>query len=279
MDNLQNIRPIVIKRKKNVIDAGHHGGAWKVAYADFVTAMMAFFMMMWLLNATTEQQRKGIADYFSPTIPITRVSGGGDGSFGGDSVFSELTAAQQGTGATALRATEGRQALGSDGSNHQSEREDAALRDFETSVLEALGGESAHSNDLLQHVQTRLTDEGLVIEIFEREGFPLFLGDSGKAADWLVEVVGIISDLLKTVRNEVAISAHVASEPLVRNGPSPWDRSLFYAQATRSLLLASELSSSRIARVTGHGDHAPVVQDPMVVRNNRVIVTLLRDGL
>ncbi|MEO1001108.1 MAG: flagellar motor protein MotB, partial [Pseudomonadota bacterium] len=61
-------RPI-IKRKKIVAGGGHHGGAWKVAYADFVTAMMAFFLLMWLLNATTEAQRKGIADYFSPTIP------------------------------------------------------------------------------------------------------------------------------------------------------------------------------------------------------------------
>ena len=69
--------PIIIKRKKVIAGDGHHGGAWKVAYADFVTAMMAFFMLMWLLNATTEQQRKGIADYFSPTIPINRVSGGG----------------------------------------------------------------------------------------------------------------------------------------------------------------------------------------------------------
>ena len=71
--------PIIIKRKKIIAGGGHHGGAWKVAYADFVTAMMAFFMLMWLLNATTEQQRKGIADYFSPTVPINRISGGGDG--------------------------------------------------------------------------------------------------------------------------------------------------------------------------------------------------------
>ncbi len=70
--------PIIIKRKKVVGGDGHHGGAWKVAYADFVTAMMAFFMLMWLLNATTEQQRKGIADYFSPTLPINRISGGGE---------------------------------------------------------------------------------------------------------------------------------------------------------------------------------------------------------
>ena len=71
------LAPVIIKRKKIIKGGGHHGGAWKVAYADFVTAMMAFFMLMWLLNATTEQQRKGLADYFSPTIPIVRVSGGG----------------------------------------------------------------------------------------------------------------------------------------------------------------------------------------------------------
>ena len=90
--------PIIIKRKK-VIAAGHHGGAWKVAYADFVTAMMAFFLLMWLLGATTEKQRKGIADYFNPTIPVNKVSGGGDGAFGGDSIFSENSLAQNGTGA------------------------------------------------------------------------------------------------------------------------------------------------------------------------------------
>ena len=68
-------QPTIIKRKKVVKADGHHGGAWKVAYADFVTAMMAFFLLMWLLNATTEEQRKGISDYFSPTIPISRISG------------------------------------------------------------------------------------------------------------------------------------------------------------------------------------------------------------
>ena len=76
MSASNSVAPVIIKRKKVVSGDGHHGGAWKVAYADFVTAMMAFFMLMWLLNATTEQQRKGIADYFNPTIPVNRISGG-----------------------------------------------------------------------------------------------------------------------------------------------------------------------------------------------------------
>jgi chemotaxis protein MotB len=98
MAGQSNAAPIIIKRKKVIQGGGHHGGAWKVAYADFVTAMMAFFMLMWLLGATNEKQRKGIADYFNPTIPISRTSGGGDGAFGGDSVFTQETMASSGTG-------------------------------------------------------------------------------------------------------------------------------------------------------------------------------------
>ncbi len=115
MAGQNNAAPVIIKRKKVVLGGGHHGGAWKVAYADFVTAMMAFFMLMWLLNATTEKQRKGIADYFNPTIPINRVSGGGAGSFGGNSVFSEKVMAQSGTGASSQRPTDERQARGATG--------------------------------------------------------------------------------------------------------------------------------------------------------------------
>ena len=95
------IRPIIIKRKKIVASDGHHGGAWKVAYADFVTAMMAFFLLMWLLNATTESQRKGIADYFSPTVPISPISGGGDGVLSGDSAVAKDILARDGVGGAA----------------------------------------------------------------------------------------------------------------------------------------------------------------------------------
>ena len=117
MTTHNNVAPIIIKRKKIIVSGGHHGGAWKVAYADFVTAMMAFFMLMWLLNATTEQQRKGIADYFSPTFAINRTSGGGDSSFVGDSVFTENTLTRQGIGASTVHPTE---SVGSRGSNNRS---------------------------------------------------------------------------------------------------------------------------------------------------------------
>ncbi len=126
-----NLAPVIIKKKKKVSGGGHHGGAWKVAYADFVTAMMAFFMMMWLLNATTEQQRQGLADYFAPTIPINRISGGGDGSFGGDSIFSEETLPQNGLGATTQFATQQDAASGESGTDDAGGERDAAQKELE----------------------------------------------------------------------------------------------------------------------------------------------------
>ena len=82
------LAPIIIKKKKGGGGDGHHGGAWKVAYADFVTAMMAFFLLMWLLNATSEEQRKGIADFFSPSIPVSENSSGGRSMFGGTTALA-----------------------------------------------------------------------------------------------------------------------------------------------------------------------------------------------
>ncbi|MEO9821619.1 MAG: flagellar motor protein MotB, partial [Paracoccaceae bacterium] len=139
-----DLQPIIIKRKKKGGGDGHHGGAWKVAYADFVTAMMAFFMLMWLLNATTEKQRKGIADYFSPTIAINRISGGGDGAFGGNSVFSEETLPQNGTGASSQRPTTARQASGETGgadSSELTEAQDEVFKSLDARLL-GKGGES-----------------------------------------------------------------------------------------------------------------------------------------
>lgn len=170
---------IIVKKVRKKVVGGHHGGSWKVAYADFVTAMMAFFLLMWLLGATTEQQRKGIADYFSPTLPLNRVSGGGDAAFGGDSVFTEDTLAKNGIGASDKYATDSQQALGSlgllsaDASDPQARPDDATFARLQT-MLTARSGESLVSDEMRQHILTRVTDEGLVIELFDLEGRQLF---------------------------------------------------------------------------------------------------------
>lgn len=277
MSDKNDVRPIIIKRKKVISGGGHHGGAWKVAYADFVTAMMAFFMLMWLLNATTEQQRKGLADYFSPTIPITRISGGGDGAFGGDSPFSETTTAQNGTGATDLRPTEGRQSLGNTGTDHHAARQEQdALQGVEEALLDPTFGDSALRDQILAHISTRLTDEGLVIEVFSRPGQPLFAPGSGTAAPWLADLAAAMANLFETVTNEVAVEGHTAAEPIIVVSESRWQMSTTRALFFRSLIETGGLPPHRIVRVTGHADREPVTNDPMDMRNDRLEIILLR---
>ena len=273
-----NAAPIIIKRKKVISGGGHHGGAWKVAYADFVTAMMAFFMLMWLLNATTEQQRKGIADYFSPTIPINRISGGGNGAFSGDSIFSEETLPKNGTGATMPHASIEEKARGDTGNDSAGEKEeqDIIFRELD-SMLTGRGGETMVMENALRHIVTRITDEGLVIELFDLEGITLFEGETATPTPLLQDLVTIITGITKTVSNEIAIGGHVRSTPIVLAESPVWELSAERATRLRLLLQEAGEPPRRIQRVTGHADRELVVRDPMAARNNRVEIVLLRD--
>ncbi len=238
-----NAAAVIIKKKKVVQGGGHHGGAWKVAYADFVTAMMAFFMLMWLLNATTEKQRKGIADYFNPTIPINRVSGGGDGAFGGNSIFSEDVLTQTGTGASVARATDDRQARGVNldaGEGAAGAGKDESLEAVEKLLL-ARGGESMTMKRMLRHVVTRVTDEGLVIEIFDLDDATLFRDDTDQPEPVLAQISVLLAEVLGLASNKVAVGGHVRSYPTPLKDNPAWSLSAARAQAMRGLLEQSGL--------------------------------------
>ncbi len=273
--------PIIIKRKK-VIAGGHHGGAWKVAYADFVTAMMAFFLLMWLLGATTEKQRKGIADYFNPTIPVNKVSGGGDGAFGGDSVFTDSTLARNGSGAgvtleDADTDTNGSTAVSETEQSDTLQPDDGA--DALEKIAEMLSGKAGESmvSDLLQrHVITRLTDEGLIVEIFDIPGDPLFEGHD-EATPVLEEIILSIAEVFRLASNEIAVEGHIATVPLAARENPVWERSAARANRARQLLIESDVSESRMQRVTGFADRKPVAADRLSERNNRLEIILLRD--
>lgn len=272
-----NVAPVIVKRKKIIGGGGHHGGAWKVAYADFVTAMMAFFMLMWLLNATTEKQRKGLADYFSPTIPINRVSGGGDGAFGGDSVFSEDELPQNGSGASKANPTSARQARGESGVDRKGR--EAAMKDQFKAIEEALqgrGGESLISDEERKHIVTRVTDEGLIIELFARDGAPLFDQDSDRPTPLMRDLMRMIGRLAGLVRNDVALNGYVRARPVVLAENPVWDLSAARADRARQLLEAAGTEPARIRRVTGNADRKAAVENPMARRNDRIEVILLR---
>jgi len=252
-----NAAPVIIKRKKVVKGGGHHGGAWKVAYADFVTAMMAFFLLMWLLNATTEKQRKGLSDFFSPTIPINRISGGGDGALGGDSLVAEEELAHSGAEA----AAEGR---------GQSE-----LEEVEKALL-ARGGESNTMDQLLRHVVTRVTDEGLVIELFDLPDAPLFVGDTAEPTSVARAIADLLGEVLNLTTNEIAVGGHLRALPVTLIENPAWDLSSDRAQAGREMLEDAGLATERMQRVTGFADRRPASSDPAAHRNNRLEVVLLR---
>ena len=269
--------PVIIKRKKVVGGGGHHGGAWKVAYADFVTAMMAFFMLMWLLGATTEKQRKGIADYFNPTIPINRVSGGGDGAFGGDSIFSDETLSHNGTGSAASSPSDEKKGGGIEGPAVGESTGDAdnELKKLQ-SVLEGKGGESMTMQTLLAHVVSKVTDEGLVIEVFDLDAAPLFKVDTEIPTQTLIDISALLSEVISLTENQIAVDGFVRSYPvMIRNNPT-WTLSAARAQAMRGLLENAGTASARVSRITGHADRQPATADPSAARNNRIEIVLLR---
>jgi len=273
MAGQSNAAPVIIKRKKIISGGGHHGGAWKVAYADFVTAMMAFFLLMWLLGATDEKQRKGIADFFSPTIPISRTSSGADGAFGGDSIFSEDTLARSGTGASNRNPTAGNKATGL---NDAAKAELAAQQAAVEKALTALGGESMTMQAVRRHVVTKVTDEGLVIEVFDLPDATLFVDSTAEPQPIMRDVARMLAEVLALATNDLAVNGHVKSYPITLIDNPVWDLSAARAQATRDLVTTAGLPGKRVQRVTGYADRKPVTADATAVRNNRIEVILLR---
>ncbi|MCB1406448.1 MAG: OmpA family protein [Rhodobacteraceae bacterium] len=263
MSRQNDAAPIIIKRKKIVQGGGHHGGAWKVAYADFVTAMMAFFLMMWLLGATTESQRRGLADYFNPSIPVHRISSGGEGMFGGVDLE---TRAQVGP-------TTPDEADAESGADTQAETqsfEDIAQR------LSGMGGESPVLDAALRHIITRQTDEGLVIEVFDLPGAPLFADDGAEPTLVLRQITTVLAQVFSLAINPLAIEGHTRTYTVVQASDPRWTLSSSRADRVRQLLAEDGFDPARVARVTGHADRRPADANPMAVRNNRLELILLR---
>ena len=262
----RNAKNITIIKRRKIVAGGHHGGAWKVAYADFVTAMMAFFLLMWLLSVTDEETRLGLADYFSPTIPIHSTRGGGDGPFAGASMFSQDVLARDETG------REG-DPLAKDDADAQAA--DDTLWDIQSQLMGA-SGDAVEADPLLKHIRTRITDEGLIIEVFDIEGSPLFEADSAMPNSILERLLGMIGRVLARTENAVAVAGHLAAGDVGPGRPDPWTLSTDRAQLARGLLVAAGVADARLARITGLADRSPSGDESLEDRNRRIEVTLLR---
>lgn len=265
---------VIIKKVKKISGGGHHGGAWKVAYADFVTAMMAFFLLMWLLNATTEDQRKGIADYFDPSVPISPVSGGGKEVLNGSTIFSNELLTENDTGDGENASSGADKQTRDDEAAEELARQNELFEELQKELFEQINDKNI--SGLAKHIQTRVTPEGLVIELVDTDGSPLFELGSAKSSPTMDLLLRVVSDTLILVENEISIVGHTdALAYSNKQNYTNWDLSTDRAHAARRIMIKAGFPNPQISEVAGKADTDPLIEDAFAPQNRRISITIL----
>jgi chemotaxis protein MotB len=278
---------VIVKKIYIEGHGGHHGGAWKVAYADFVTAMMAFFLLLWILGATTEKQRKGIADYFSPTlVQMKEHSAGSNGLFGGSSITDKdhypNRASQTGTRSMTIpiAATGGKDVGSGDKGTLKNEQLQAQDRknfeDMKRKVMAAINASPA-LNKLAPHVKFVQTRDGMRIDLVDDADYSMFALGTTQLVPAASELIGMIAKSIQGMENPLMIRGHTDSlgygNPLNMNN---WMLSTGRAEATRRRLASGGMPEDRFYRIEGVADREPMIENsPTDPRNRRVSITLL----
>ncbi|CAH0349799.1 MAG: flagellar motor protein MotB [Pseudomonadota bacterium] len=270
-------RPIIVKKIIVEAHAGHHGGAWKVAYADFVTAMMAFFLLMWLLGATTEKQRKALADYFTPTMVTMKAgSAGATGLLGGDSITGKENYPTTG-GQGNMAITIPRDASGTKDEGGKMKR--AADRQKFEKIKQQIEQRMA-ANKLMAKMRKNIrfteTHEGLRIDLIDEADFAMFAMATDRLLPQARSLIGEVSKVLQDMPNDVIVRGHTDGLPYATGRTmNNWLLSSARAEATRKALADSGLSNERFAKIEGVADREPFIEgniyDP---RNRRMSIVL-----
>lgn len=279
---------IIVKKVIAEGHGGHHGGAWKVAYADFVTAMMAFFLLMWLLGATTEKQRKALADYFSPTlIDFKQNSAGSNGLLGGNAINQQDNypnrSGQTGTRSMTIPVDAvGGQQVGTGEQGTLKDRRALTAQDNENfrkvrNTLQAEMRANIKLSNLSKHIRFTQTRDGIRIDILDDADYSMFdLGTTMFAND-ADKLIGLVADSIKALDNPIMIRGHTDSLPF--GDPrqmNNWMLSSGRAEATRRRLQAGGVAETRFERIEGVADREPMIEkNPSDPRNRRVSITLL----
>ena len=262
--------PIIVKKVTVVADAGHHGGAWKVAYADFVTAMMAFFLLLWLLGSTTEAQRRGLADYFTPTLVKTKEqSAGSNGLLGGASLTDPDNyphrASQTGTQSITIpRDADGGAKEGA-----------SAVKRMRSRLVEK-AKENQRIRRLMKQVRMIDTTEGVRIDLVDDADFSMFVLGTTVLTPDATSLLRAIAEAVNPEGGELTIRGHTDALPW-RSGAEQnnWSLSAGRAEATRQALLRDGIGPTRFRRIEGVADRELLVQDnPQDPRNRRISILL-----
>ena len=257
----KKLQPIIIKRIKK---GGHgaHGGAWKIAYADFVTAMMAFFLLMWLLGSTTEGDKKGIADYFGSPLRVSMGGGSGSGDSshvikgGGQDLSRTAGQVKQGD-VKGKRSTINLQALKAE----QRAAEQQRLEELKKKVEDVLASNPKLAA-MKSQIRLDMTRDGLRIQIVDENQRPMFASGSAAVQPYMRELLRLIGEVLSEVPNRLTLEGHTDATPFVNQGLgergySNWELSADRANASRRELLGGGLPEDHVLRVQGLAYSAP----------------------
>ena len=275
-------RPIIIKKIIADGHGGHHGGAWKVAYADFVTAMMAFFLLLWILGATTEKQRKGIADYFTPTlVEMRQKSAGSNGPFGGDSIIAKdnYPHKPQQTGTKSLTIPKDTTGGTKEGASALRSSDKARMQAMKQKMMERMKADPKLAK-LQKNIRFTETREGLRIDLVDEADFSMFsLGTANLLPD-ARRLIGEVANLVASTPNAVIIRGHTDALPYAKGRvANNWTLSTFRAEATRQALMEHGVPIDQFARIEGVADREPYVpEDAYDPRNRRMSITLAWDS-
>ncbi|PTS81894.1 MULTISPECIES: flagellar motor protein MotB [unclassified Caulobacter] len=285
-------QPIVIKKVKKVVGGGHHGGAWKVAYADFVTAMMAFFLLMWLLNTTSPEQKQGIADYFAPASISSTTSGSG-GILGGTSLGDDGAKADGKMSVIQQMAPEAPDETNKEGQSSSTGSLDSAseqaLRDALAKKEQDSFASAAQSlrqslqdmpelAELSKQIMIDQTPEGLRIQLIDQEGRSMFKENSREPNDRARILLRAVAKVINQLPNRVTVSGHTSANAEGRKSDSDWSLSAARADASRLVLRNAGVDDDRIYQVSGKANSEPLyADDPTLAGNRRISIVLLRE--
>ena len=274
----KKLQPIIIKRVKK---GGHaaHGGAWKIAYADFVTAMMAFFLLMWLLGSTTEGDKKGISDYFQSPLKVALQGGAGAGASnsiitgGGNDLTQQSGQSRRGDG-------EEKTAKKMSGDQAKVERAKKDAKDLATLAAKIAGAISNNPRmaEFSSQIKLEITPDGLQIQIVDDQRRPMFDSGSASVKPYMRDILTEIGRALLDVDNKISLDGHTDSQAYgnAARGYSNWELSADRANASRRELIAAGMPEAKLARVVGMASSLPLEPDnPLAPSNRRISILVM----
>ncbi len=274
----KKLQPIIVKKIKKTAHAAH-GGAWKIAYADFVTAMMAFFLLMWLLGSTSEGDKKGLSDYFSAPLKVSMQGGTGAGASmsilpGGGKDLTEKT----GQSARGSAEDPMKRRVAEEAAKAEVARQDARRMANLRARIEAMITNNPKLNEYRSQIRLETTPDGLQIQIVDDQNRPMFDSGSALVKPYMRDILREIGTALNDVENRISLSGHTDSTPYGNGerGYSNWELSADRANASRRELAAAGMPDSKLGRVVGLAASSLLEpHTPTAPINRRITLTVM----